>query len=316
MEIVDLLRFVNARHGTAFELRGYLEGGTRGAWEVAAPGGRRAVLKRGWGEHLGRIRPVVDALRARGYPTPRLLLGGRAPDGGSYHVQEWAPGAPVARLTPALLRQIVDLIELQADLRPDTDPDWSAYARAVVFEGESGWATALRPRSGATAAPAGPTDPSPTRLPSRVSVPGARRPAPGAALRAAAHWPGADQHPAPPSHRERDAARYGGHRVGRRGTRWPSGATAGERRGGLCGTDLVTAPLTTHRVPAARKRPGAGADGPWGGEQAIRLRSLTGVVRRPDGSRSRAGGRYRRRRGRRPASARPDAPRSAGRSAR
>ena len=94
----------------------------------------------------------MAALRARGYPTPRFLLGGRAPDGGSYHVQEWAPGAPVARLTPALLRQIVDLVELQADLRPDTDQDWSAYVRAVVFAGESGWAAALRAHSGATAA--------------------------------------------------------------------------------------------------------------------------------------------------------------------
>jgi aminoglycoside phosphotransferase (APT) family kinase protein len=150
--IADLLRFVNARHGTAFALRGYLEGGTRGAWEVVAPGGRRVVLKRGWGEHLGRIRPVVEALRARGYPTPRFLLGGRAPDGGSYHVQEWMPGAPVERLTPELLRQIVELIELQADLRPDTDQDWSAYVRAVVFEGEAGWAATLRAHSGATAA--------------------------------------------------------------------------------------------------------------------------------------------------------------------
>jgi hypothetical protein len=101
---------------------------------------------------LGRIRPIVEALRARGYPTPRFLLGGRAPGSGSYHVQEWMPGAPVERLTPGLLRQITDLIELQAGLWPDTDQDWSAYARAVVFAGESGWTAAMRAHSRATAA--------------------------------------------------------------------------------------------------------------------------------------------------------------------
>jgi len=151
VDIPDLLRFVNAQHGTSFELRGYLEGGTRGAWEIAEPNGRRAVLKRGWGEHLGRIRPLLEQLRARGYPAPDIFLGGRTPDGGSYYVQSLVPGSPIDRLTPGLLRQIMALIELQADLHPDTDQDQSNYVRNVVFHGESGWPEALRAHSHATA---------------------------------------------------------------------------------------------------------------------------------------------------------------------
>jgi len=151
VDIPDLLRFVNAQHGTSFELRGYLEGDTRGAWEIAEPDARRVVLKRGWGEHLGRIRPLLEQLRARGYPAPDIFLGGRAPDGGSYHVQSLVPGSPVDRLTPHLLRQIMALIELQADLRPNTDQDWSNYVRNVVSHGESGWTVSLRAHSHATA---------------------------------------------------------------------------------------------------------------------------------------------------------------------
>jgi aminoglycoside phosphotransferase (APT) family kinase protein len=146
-----LLDVVNAQHGTSFTVCGYLAGGTRGAWQIAEPGGRRAVLKRGWGQHLDRITPIADALQARGYPIPHIVLGGTTPNGESYHVQEFISGEPIARLTPNLLRQLLRLVELQADLRPQTDQDWSTYVEHVVFRGESGWTPALRGHSTATA---------------------------------------------------------------------------------------------------------------------------------------------------------------------
>lgn len=155
MEISELLRFINAEHGMAFSVVGKCAGGVRGAYEIADPTGQRAVLKSGprpsWIKQLRRVVPITEQVRAVGYPTPRVHFVGVAPDGMPYHVQDFAPGAPMAALTSGNLDLLLALNDRQANQRVATEQNWSAYVWRVVFAGESGWAATLRGHSPATA---------------------------------------------------------------------------------------------------------------------------------------------------------------------
>lgn len=155
MEITELLRFVNAAHDTAFSVVGKCAGGIWGAYEIADPTGQRAVLKSGprpsWIKQLRRVVPITEHMRAVGYPTPRVHFVGVAPDGMPYYVQDFAPGVPMAALTPDNLDLLLALNDQQADQHIATEQNWSSYVWRVVFAGESGWAAALRGHSPATA---------------------------------------------------------------------------------------------------------------------------------------------------------------------
>ncbi|HEX5505577.1 MAG TPA: aminoglycoside phosphotransferase family protein [Thermomicrobiales bacterium] len=155
MEITELLRFINAAHGTSFSVVGKCAGGTRGAYEIADPTGRRAVLKSdprpSWIAQLRRVVPITEHLRAIGYPTPRIHFVGVAPDGMPYYVQDFALGAPMAALTPDNLDLLLALNDRQANQHVATEQNWSAYVWRVVFAGESGWAATLRGHAPATA---------------------------------------------------------------------------------------------------------------------------------------------------------------------
>src|SRR5437773_2283300 len=101
MNIAQLLTYINAHHGTAFELSSKLPGGHQdGAYVLAEPSGRRAVLKQMFAE---RALPIMRRLSALGYPTPDVLYAGTAGDGTAYLVQELVPGAPMPTLTEAYL---------------------------------------------------------------------------------------------------------------------------------------------------------------------------------------------------------------------
>ena len=116
MNIGQLLTYINARHATAFELAGKLPGGNQdGAYVLAEPSGRRAVLKQLFAP---RALPIMRRLHAIGYPTPDVLYSGTADDGTTYLVQEFVPGAPMATLTDAYLDQLFTLNDLQANLNP------------------------------------------------------------------------------------------------------------------------------------------------------------------------------------------------------
>jgi aminoglycoside phosphotransferase (APT) family kinase protein len=153
--IAGLLRVVNQQHGTSFRLVGKLAGGTRGAYEVLDRDGRRAVLKPSanpaWIEQLRGVVRLVDHMRALGYPTPRFLCVGAAPDGTPYHVHEYVPGAPLSALAPAALDMVLAVVEQQADRSVMPERSWSSYVRDVVFAEGSGWTTAMRGHSAATA---------------------------------------------------------------------------------------------------------------------------------------------------------------------
>jgi aminoglycoside phosphotransferase (APT) family kinase protein len=148
----ERIRFINAAHGTTFEIRKPLGGGYQeGAWEVADRPDRRAVLKL---TRVPRALPVIRQLRAVGYPAPEILFWGVMPDGTPYHLQEFLPGTPIEILTPDQTEQLIALNRLQAGLAsPGERPDgnWSDYATGVVFADESDWAFCLRKHSRETA---------------------------------------------------------------------------------------------------------------------------------------------------------------------
>ena len=153
MNIGQLLTYINARHATAFELVGRLPGGHQdGAYTLAEPGGRRAVLKQLFAD---RALPIMRRLRAIGYPTPDVLYTGTADDGTAYLVQEFVPGAPMQNLTEAYLDQLFALNDRQADLNPHPEASalesWSGYVQEVVFARSSVWVRALRSHSPASA---------------------------------------------------------------------------------------------------------------------------------------------------------------------
>jgi hypothetical protein len=77
---------------------------------------------------------------------------GLLPAGGSYVVQAFVGGEPVRAVDDETVRALLPVFELQADLRPEIDQDWSRYATDVVFHNESGFAAALRQFSADTAA--------------------------------------------------------------------------------------------------------------------------------------------------------------------
>jgi aminoglycoside phosphotransferase (APT) family kinase protein len=153
MNISQLLEYINACHGTAFQIASRLEGGHQdGAYVLDEPGGRRAVLKQMFAP---RALPIIGRLRAAGYPTPGVLYEGTAADGTTYLVQEFVPGAPMRELTDAYLDRIFALNELQANLNPNPEANllesWSGYVRDVVFARSSVWERALGNHSQATA---------------------------------------------------------------------------------------------------------------------------------------------------------------------
>jgi aminoglycoside phosphotransferase (APT) family kinase protein len=153
MNISQLLIYINARHATAFELAGKLKGGNQdGAYVLAEPDGRRAVLKQLFAP---RALPIIHRLRAIGYPTPDLLYTGTAGDGTTYLVQEFVPGTPIATLTDAYLDQLFALNNLQANLNPQPQANplesWSGYVYEAVFARTSLLAKAMDDHLPATA---------------------------------------------------------------------------------------------------------------------------------------------------------------------
>jgi len=153
MKLSQLLVYINQRHGTAFALDGRLPGGQQdGAYALAEPDGRRAVLKQMFAP---RAVPIIHRLHAIGYPTPDVLYHGAAGDGTTYLVQEFVPGTPIHTLTEAYLDQLFVLNDEQADLNPHPQANllesWSVYAQEVVFARSSVWVRALGNHSPTTA---------------------------------------------------------------------------------------------------------------------------------------------------------------------
>ncbi len=154
-----LLRTINAHHQASFRLLGrYRSGENQGAYAIADPDGRQLVLK--WQvatsasqSRLARAARVTECLQPLGYPVPRYLVIGTAPNGDLYYIEEALPGRPIRRLTEQhQVDRLLELNDLQAGRAVSSEQDWSAYATRVVFDDASGWAASLRAYSVDTAA--------------------------------------------------------------------------------------------------------------------------------------------------------------------
>ena len=113
-----------------------------GAVRVQLAGRADAVLKivpRAHPGHLDetlRAQRVVEHMRRRGYPTPAWLAVG-ATATHVWHLMDFVDAAPAPELTPSLVEQLMDIIELQAGQASEPYDHWS-YAWRLATGQESG----------------------------------------------------------------------------------------------------------------------------------------------------------------------------------
>ncbi len=128
--------------GAEVTLLSRLPGGVNaGAMRVQLAGRANAVLKaepRAHPNHLDetlRAQRVVEHMRRRGYPTP-AWLGVGATATHVWHLMDFVDAAPVPELTPSLVEQLMEIIELQAGQASEPYDHWS-YAWRVATGQES-----------------------------------------------------------------------------------------------------------------------------------------------------------------------------------
>lgn len=114
-----------------------LPGGVNaGGMRVQVDGRPDAVLKaepRSHPHHLDetlRARRIVEHMRRRGYPTP-AWLGVGATATHVWHLMDFVDAAAAPALTPSLIEQLMEIIELQAGQATEPYDHWS-YAWRVV----------------------------------------------------------------------------------------------------------------------------------------------------------------------------------------
>ncbi|MCP2265986.1 phosphotransferase [Promicromonospora thailandica] len=129
--------------GAEATLLGRLPGGINGgAVRVQLAGRADAVLKvapRAHPRHLDetlRARRVVEHMRGRGYPTP-VWLGVGATATHVWQVMDFVDAAPASELTPSLVGQLMEIVELQAGQASEPYDHWS-YAWRVATGQEPG----------------------------------------------------------------------------------------------------------------------------------------------------------------------------------
>jgi aminoglycoside phosphotransferase (APT) family kinase protein len=133
----DLARVVGAEATFVSRLSG---GINEGAMRVQLAGRADAVLKavpRTHPKQLGetlRAQRVVEHMRGRGYPTP-AWLGVGATATHVWHLMDFVDAAPVAELTPSIVEQLMEIIELQAGQASEPYDHWS-YAWRVATDQE------------------------------------------------------------------------------------------------------------------------------------------------------------------------------------
>lgn len=124
--------------GAEVALLGRLSGGVNGgAMRVQLAGGADAVLKavpRAHPNHLDetlRAQRVVEHVRRCGYPTP-AWLGVGATATHVWHLMDFVDAAPAPVLTPSLVEQLMEIIELQAGQASEPYDHWSFAWRVAT----------------------------------------------------------------------------------------------------------------------------------------------------------------------------------------
>jgi aminoglycoside phosphotransferase (APT) family kinase protein len=128
--------------GAEVTLLSRLPGGVNaGAMRVQLAGRADAVLKavrRARPNHRDetlRAQRVVEHMRRRGYPTP-AWLGVGATATHVWHLMDFVDAAPVPELTPSLVEQLMEIVELQAGQASEPYDHWW-YAWRVATGQES-----------------------------------------------------------------------------------------------------------------------------------------------------------------------------------
>ncbi|SDD98235.1 Phosphotransferase enzyme family protein [Auraticoccus monumenti] len=139
----EILDDVAGVAGAEVTLLGRLAGGVNGgAVRVRLAGGRDVVLKalpRAHPNHLDetlRARRVVEHMRGRGYPTP-AWLGVGATATHVWHLMDLVDAAPARELTPSLVEQLMEIIELQAGQASEPYDHWSYAWRVATGQGSA-----------------------------------------------------------------------------------------------------------------------------------------------------------------------------------
>jgi aminoglycoside phosphotransferase (APT) family kinase protein len=134
----DVASVVGAEVTVLSRLSGGVNGG---AMRVQLAGTANAVLKavpRAHHNHLDetlRAYRVVEHMRRRGYPTP-AWLGVGATATHVWHLMDFVDAAPVPELTPSIVEQLMEIIDLQAGQASEPYDHWS-YAWRVATGQES-----------------------------------------------------------------------------------------------------------------------------------------------------------------------------------
>ena len=141
--LAEVLNDVASVVGTEVTLLGRLPGGLDvGAMRVQLAGGAQAVLK-AWGrvasnqiDDILRAQRVVEHMRRQGYPTP-AWLGVGATTTHVWHLTDFVDAGPALELTPAIVEQLMEIVELQAGQATEPHDHWS-YAWRLVTGKEHG----------------------------------------------------------------------------------------------------------------------------------------------------------------------------------
>ncbi len=138
----DVLDDVASVVGAEVTVLSRLPGGVNtGAMRVQLAGRANAVLKavpRAHPDHLDetlRAQRVVEHMRRRGYPTP-AWLGVGATATHVWHLMDFVDATPMPELTPSIVEQLMEIIELQAGQASEPYDHWS-YAWRVATGQES-----------------------------------------------------------------------------------------------------------------------------------------------------------------------------------
>lgn len=141
-DMASLVAFINAQHGTTFRLTDRILHGKRNVAGLYTAGGERFIVKWSPGTHgLDRLRGatrLVDRLRSRWYPAPRYTAMGLHA-GGWYAVLTGLPGAPITRFSPAQVRQIVELNDVQRNQASASATPWPGQIVDDVLQGGAGY---------------------------------------------------------------------------------------------------------------------------------------------------------------------------------
>src|SRR3954467_8057011 len=134
----EVLDDVSSVVGAEVTVLSRLPGGVNGAaMRVQLAGRANAVLKavpRAHPNHLDetlRAQRVVEHMRRRGYPTP-AWLGVGATATYVWHLMDFVDAAPAPELTPSLVEQLMEIVELQAGQASEPYDHWSHAWRVAT----------------------------------------------------------------------------------------------------------------------------------------------------------------------------------------